>query len=91
MHGVAGPHKTEIYLANITLPNNVVITSLEVTKGVVSDSADVLIGMDIINRGDFAVTNLGGKTMFSFRMPSVEHIDFTQRHLPIPSRPKPKQ
>ena len=39
---------------------------------------DVLIGMDIISQGDFAVTNHGGITKFSFRMPSVTHIDFVE-------------
>ena len=35
---------------------------------------------DIINTGDFAVTNLGGITKdFSFRFPSLEHIDFVER------------
>ena len=37
---------------------------------------DVLIGMDIINRGDFAVSNRNGATSFSFRIPSVEDFDF---------------
>ena len=41
--------------------------------------ADVLVGMDIINTGDFAVTNLGGITKFSFRFPSLEHIDFVEQ------------
>ena len=36
----------------------------------------LLIGMDIIGLGDFAVTNADGKTTFSFRVPSVEEIDF---------------
>lgn len=37
---------------------------------------DVIIGMDIINRGDFAVSNRNGATSFSFRIPSVEDFDF---------------
>jgi hypothetical protein len=38
--------------------------------------ADVLIGMDIIGEGDFAVTHQDGKTTFSFRVPSLKTIDF---------------
>ena len=34
--------------------------------------------MDIITRGDFAVTNRGGKTTFSFRIPSQADIDFVK-------------
>ena len=37
---------------------------------------DVLIGMDIINLGDFAVSNVEGSTCFTFRMPSLEEFDF---------------
>ena len=35
--------------------------------------------MDIISRGDFAVTNKNGKTTYSFRMPSIEQIDFVKQ------------
>ena len=46
---------------------------------------DVLIGMDVINNGDFAVSNHGGVTKFSFRLPSQGHIDFV---LDGPQRPQ---
>ena len=39
---------------------------------------EVLIGMDIISLGDFAVTNLNNKTWFTFRMPSVARLDFVK-------------
>ena len=48
---------------------------LLVIQGVLRD-ADVLVGMDIINQGDFAVTNPDGRTKFSFRVPSIADIDF---------------
>ena len=35
--------------------------------------------MDIINQGDFAVSNKDGKTAFSFRLPSIECIDFVKQ------------
>ena len=74
---VQGSTITETFLVNIILPNNVMVPSVVVSKGVFRD-ADVLIGMDIISRGDFAVTNREGKTVFSFRMPSTECIDFVK-------------
>jgi hypothetical protein len=37
--------------------------------------------MDIITQGDFAITNFGGRTMFSFRLPSLESIDFEAAYL----------
>ena len=60
---------------NIRLPNGVGFSGIRVTLGELGD-ADMLIGMDIINQGDFAVTNSNGKTKFSFRIPSQADIDF---------------
>lgn len=74
-----------VYLANVLLPNNVGFFNLRVTRGNVHGNADVLIGMDIIVRGDFAVTNKDGKTTFSFRIPSVECIDFVDQARQKPS------
>ncbi len=70
-----GRHRTETYLVGVTLPNRVTFPSLRVSKGFLHDF-DVLIGMDIIGQGDFAVTNKDGNTVFSFRIPSLETIDF---------------
>ena len=39
----------------------------------------MLIGMDIITLGDFAITNLNGQTVMSFRLPSSGRIDFSIR------------
>ena len=72
-----GTHRTDTFLVGIFLPNRVAFPSVRVSRGVVS-GADVLIGMDIIGSGDFAVTSEGGKTVFSFRMPSVQCIDFVK-------------
>ncbi len=41
-----------------------------------SNFFDVVIGMDIIMMGDFAVTNYNMKTTLTFRIPSKEVIDF---------------
>ena len=51
------------------LPSEVGFYELLVTLGDL-DSADMLIGMDIINQGNFAVTNSSNGTKFSFRIPS---------------------
>ncbi|MDE2638788.1 MAG: aspartyl protease family protein [Chloroflexota bacterium] len=40
-------------------------------------SFDVIVGMDIISRGDFAISNFDGYTTFTFRIPSAEEFDFT--------------
>lgn len=66
------------YLINIFLPNNAVATFIRATEGTLNDF-DVLVGMDIISIGDFAITNTGGRTLFSFQMPSTHRIDFAQK------------
>ena len=79
---VHGEQDVETYLVNIALPNKVTVTGVTATKGILKGDVHILIGMDVIATGDFAVTNHGGFTQFSFRYPSQEHIDF----VPPPSR-----
>lgn len=33
-----------------------------------------------VTKGDFAITNVDGKTTFSFQIPSTETIDFVKNH-----------
>jgi len=81
----AGKTRTNSYLVNAWLPNRIIVSNVEVALGKLVDNVEVLIGMNIIGQGDFAVTNKGGKTVFSFRFPSVECIDFVKN----PFKPKP--
>jgi len=77
---VVGPSGTEneyeanTYLVNLYFPPCVVIPT-KVLEGSMK-GCDVLIGMDVINLGDFAVTNYNNKTTWSFRLPSCSEIDF---------------
>lgn len=70
----------EVFIVNIRLPNNVAFPHIRVTKADMG-ATDVLIGMNIITKGDFAVTHKDNKTCFSFRIPSAEKIDFVK---PVP-------
>jgi len=65
----------EVYLINIFLPNEVGFPNVTVTKGNMG-TTEVLIGMNLINKGDFALTHENGNTVFSFRYPSLTTIDF---------------
>jgi len=78
VHTASGEALSNVYFVSIRLPNKVIIPQIRVTEGTISGDAEVLIGMDIINRGDFAVTNEDGKTNFTFRIPSMESIDFVK-------------
>lgn len=79
VYGVHGASVEEVFLISIYLPNSVAFPDVRVTKGRFL-GADVLIGMDIISQGDFAVTNKGGITKFSFRVPSEVHTDYVEEH-----------
>jgi len=82
-HG-GGKSVNNTYLVNIVLPNGVMVGQVRVTEvNLIPDDntsddkqPQLLVGMDIIGLGDFAVTNADGKTTLSFRIPSVEEIDF---------------
>lgn len=79
-----GKSSNNTYLVSILLPDNVMIGQVRVTEvNLIPDNNlpddkqhQLLIGMDIIGLGDFAVTNVNNKTTFSFRVPSVKEIDF---------------
>lgn len=79
VRGVNGDGERNVYLVNIGLPNKVIISYVKVTE---SDDlvgeAEALIGMDIIGSGDFSVTNVDGKTLLSFRIPSIKEIDYVE-------------
>lgn len=76
--GVHGVKQVNKYLISIFLPNEVGWSAVEVYE-LNFIGGDILIGMDIISRGDLAVSNFGGKTTLSFRTPSQETIDFEIR------------
>ncbi len=67
-----------LYLVAIFLPNKILISELMVAEATVTSDAEILIGMDIIGSGDFAVTNKDKKTVFTFRIPSIKRIDFVE-------------
>ena len=65
------------YSVDISLPNGVDIDGLMVCGSEIGKQGlGLLIGMDIISKGDFAVSNYNGKTVFSFRIPSKSTLDF---------------
>lgn len=79
IHMATASHIVEapVYIAHLFLPNFPIFAYLEMLEFQdTSDNCDIIIGMDIITQGDFAITNFGGNTFFSFRMPSIHTIDF---------------
>lgn len=77
-HGVHGVQDCRTYLANFLLPNGVQFKNVRVTEGKLTTDVDVLIGMDIITTGDFAISNRDGRTWMTFRVPSIGRWDFVE-------------
>jgi hypothetical protein len=77
MRHANGIERVPVFVAGIKLPNQVIIPELTVLSCNPIHDFDLIIGMDIITKGDFAITGKNGNTKFSFRMPSMANIDFT--------------
>ena len=69
-----GEREAFLYTINIRLPNGVAFVAVEVIDGIME--AEVLIGMDIIGSGDFAVTHKYGETVMSYQVPPDTNINF---------------
>lgn len=90
-----GTSLANVYLVDIYLPNNVRIQGVRVTE--CSEKAGefgVIIGMDVISLGDFTISNANGKTTMSFRIPSMERIDYVNIHnkiTPVKAAAEPRR
>lgn len=79
VRGVHGVKQVNSYAVKIRLNNENIMVEADVTESEsLSDNGEtgLLIGMDIITLGDFAISNYEGKTNMTFRVPSVQKIDF---------------
>jgi uncharacterized protein YchJ len=80
-----------VYLVCIYLPNHVIFPA-KVTECDDKTQFDLIIGMDIISRGDFSITNKNNKTKVTFRVPSLADHDYVeeenQKKKSIPTQAK---
>jgi predicted aspartyl protease len=78
--GAAGGARiTAAYSIDVTLRSLVRFINVHASAFVGSDQFDIIIGMDILTQGDLAITNGGGRTVMSFRVPpDVKHIDYVK-------------
>lgn len=83
--GNANLFETNAYLVNIRLPNKVELAGVRVSEGEVA-GVDVLLGMDVITQGDFAISNRDGQTWWTFRLPSMARFDFVEEFNRVISR-----
>lgn len=72
-----GIQKTHKFRTNVFI-EHLPYFELEVLEcgPLLNESIGMLIGMDVISRGDFAITNHDGHTVFTFCVPSVGALNF---------------
>lgn len=76
----SGASVMDTFMVNVLLPNRVIIPDVVVCDSDIgAQGIGMLIGMDIIRLGDFAVSNYDGKTVFTFRLPSKQTTDYVQQ------------
>ncbi|HZK77117.1 MAG TPA: hypothetical protein VFD13_09430, partial [Candidatus Kapabacteria bacterium] len=62
------------------LPNQVMVSRIRATECDEDQGKfDVIIGMSVITLGDFAISQPRDETVFTFRIPSIESIDFVEQ------------
>lgn len=79
VHHANGSDIVNTYIVNVMLPNEVGIPVIEVTEGDLN-GFDVLIGMNIIQHGDFSISCKNGNTIFTFQLPSTRELDFVKEY-----------
>lgn len=68
--GVNSVEIADTYYLDIILPNRVLIQMVRVLECEInSGDCEMLIGMDLIQMGDFAISNGNNKTVFTFCIP----------------------
>lgn len=78
VHHANGVTLEDTYLINVALPNRIEVPLVKATECKSAGTFDLIIGMDIITMGDFAVTNEGGISVVSYRYPALKHIDYVK-------------
>ncbi|MBQ6952438.1 MAG: retroviral-like aspartic protease family protein [Bacteroidales bacterium] len=85
-----GQSLVNVYMVDMILPNKILVRDIQVTEGHLNGFG-MLIGMDIINLGDFALTHKNAGTVFSFQIPSTHEYDFVKQIEQGVGQKKPKK
>ena len=73
VEGVGGIIESSVYKLSVYLANDIIFKNVKALCSDIGDY-DLVIGMDIIAQGDFAISNNNGQVCFSFRYPSKDKI-----------------
>jgi predicted aspartyl protease len=78
--GINGESIENVAITSIRFPNGAIIEDIRVAICKMTPGNEMIIGMDVITQMDFAITNGGGQTQFSFALPPFANkIDFSKR------------
>jgi predicted aspartyl protease len=72
VNGIGNSCIADIVRVSIRLPNLAEIKNARISVLNLVKDVDMLIGMDIIQLGDFSISNGAGKTLFTFAMPPFD-------------------
>ena len=79
VEAAGGIHIADVYMIDIMLRSMVEFTNIRAAEFKSNDKFDIIIGMDILIKGDLAITNHDNRTVLSFRVPpDTAHIDFIE-------------
>lgn len=81
--GVHGIREVNVYYVHIRINNGNIAINAKVTECdelSADGSQGFLIGMDIINLGDFSITNRNNQTVLTFQIPSTHEHDYVKEY-----------
>jgi predicted aspartyl protease len=88
VNGVNSCNQVPVVLINVVLPNGIKVYGLRATVSEIQ-GIDMLIGMDIIQLGDFSISNSEGKTVFTFAVPPFPNrMDLYEKSIAVSNRKK---
>jgi hypothetical protein len=80
IEGITGIGTADIVDISVRFPNGAVIKNLRAAVCKFSSETEAILGMDAITQMDFAITNSGNQTQFSFVLPPLpDKIDFEKQ------------
>lgn len=74
----------DCYRVNLLIPENILIENLQIAEWMINydvKECDAIIGMDIISKGDFTISNHHGVMMVCFRYPSAWNINLLNQDI----------
>jgi len=84
VNGIGSYCIADIVRVSIRLPNLVELKNARISVLNLVKDIDMLIGMDIIQLGDFSISNGAGKTLFTFAMPPFDDkIDLYEKAIAV--------